>query len=98
MSQEELLKEIRVLGNSITKTKKLNPSTPIYSIDKNEVSKWFEKVEDFIQNESPSDFKDKLKRFIIENSSSEINDGDTFQKIRESFLRCFHEPKDKNVL
>jgi len=109
MSQEELLKEINGLGNTITKSRILNSSNPIYTVDKNEVLKWFEKIKDFISNESHGGLKRSLEDFIIENqsyvdtTSSEINEN-IFQRIRHSFRKCFTDDsflwneKEKNVL
>jgi hypothetical protein len=100
MSQEELLKEIRVLGKSITKNRILNSSNPIYTVDKNEVLKWFEKVKDFISNESHGNFKKRLEDFIIENqsyvdkTSSKINEN-IFQRMRQSFQECFTDPSSR---
>lgn len=94
MSQEELLNNIKKLGNEITEIQDLNSNNPIYVVDKNKIIEWFEKIKNFTQNETSEDLKEKLETFINGNQSlldtqSEVIDTNIFQNMRQEFRECF---------
>ena len=94
MSQEELLNNIKILGNEITEIQYIIPNNPIYTVDKNKIIEWFEKIKNFTQNETSEDLKEKLEIFINGNQSlldtqSDVIDTNIFQNIRQEFRECF---------
>jgi hypothetical protein len=94
MPQEKSLNEIKVLGNTITKSRLSNSDHPVYTVKKNEVQQWFGKIQNFTLNESVGILKEKLEIFINENISS-LNTGSLvldetlFQTMRHEFRECF---------
>ena len=94
MSQEILLKEIKELGKLISQNKILNSNNHIYTVDKNQVEDWFNKIRYFTLNEVDYDLKEKLKTFIANNenffnSFSSVIDENIFQRMKQLFRECF---------
>lgn len=94
MPQEILLNEIKELGNEISRNRVLNSNNPIYTVDKNEVKEWFQKIENFTENENIEYFKERLEFFINENKSCldtefSVIDESIFQRMRQEFRECF---------